>query len=153
MYMLIPHQKSKPIEDKNRQPATWLQLSPTERGPDWSLDFFSWIPQWMRSILFWLSLLHLFLIESFGTKRADQATEILITQDSETWNSGIFPIWCSVPKLRQDYNPFQQQVARPVIVSFPERFGEGWDRIGDWNQVPLKSNSSVEFMIKLFIQK
>ena len=143
MYMLIPHQKSKPIEDKNRQPATWLQLSPTERGPDWSLDFFSWIPQRMRSILFWLSLLHLFLIESVGTKRADQATEILITQDSETWNSGIFPICCLVPKLRQDYTPFQQQVARPVIASFPERFGEGWDRVGEWNQVPLKSSSSV----------
>ena len=41
MYVLIPHQKSKPIEDKNRQPATWLQVSPKDPGPDWSLDFFS----------------------------------------------------------------------------------------------------------------
>ena len=30
----------------------------------------------------------------------------------------------SIPQIRQDYTPFQQEVARAVITPFPQRVGE-----------------------------
>ena len=36
----------------------------------------------------------------------------------------------STPQIRQDYAPFQQQIARAVITPFPQRVGENWNRNG-----------------------
>lgn len=50
-----------------------------------------------------------------------------VIQDSDpglgTW--GILPIQCPFPKLKQDYAPFQHEVARAIVTPFPESPGEG----------------------------
>ena len=34
----------------------------------------------------------------------------------------------SIPQIRQDYAPLQQEVATVVVAPFPQRFGGNWNR-------------------------
>ena len=118
---------------------------------DLFLDLFPWIHKGTRFIfqsLLKLSLspLLLNLIGSNSFKMMDKGAEILIAKLwFTTWNSGIFPTpWCPFHKLRQNYVPFQQEIARIVSTPFPQRLGEGWNRSGHWNQHLLKPSSSAK---------
>ena len=65
---------------------------------------------------------------------------------------GIFPSWHPFSELRQDYTLLQKKVGGMGITLSHERFGESWNWTGDWNRIPIKPNSSADFITNLSIQ-
>ena len=119
-------------------------------SPDLFLDLFPWIHKGTRFIfqsLLKLSLSHL-LLNLIGSNIFKMVYKggWGINRKTLIHNLEIreFPTpWCPFHKLRQNYVPFKQEIARVVTTPFPQRLGEGWNRSG-WNQLPLKPSSSAK---------